>query len=292
MNVTKCLNGHFYDADKYSECPHCGAKSAVNQSQAPADDKNQKKSHSFFGKKKEENASDLSQMPDRTIGKTFGIFGDEDTDKKPQNDDVPAHAEPVIFSSQVTEDVKEPEIISEDITDKETNNVSVSDSEKPVVEVDSSKSTPSLADAVKKSVASSEGKTVGYFSTGASSSNDAPAEPVVGWLVCLKGKHFGESFNISAGRNSIGRGNDNKIILNKENTISREKHAWITYEPKKREFFVQPGESSGLTYLNGDNIMESKKLSANDKLEFGDGMFIFIPLCGENFTWEDYINKE
>ena len=24
MNLTKCSNGHYYDADKYSTCPHCG----------------------------------------------------------------------------------------------------------------------------------------------------------------------------------------------------------------------------------------------------------------------------
>lgn len=25
MKLTKCVNGHFYDADKFSECPHCGS---------------------------------------------------------------------------------------------------------------------------------------------------------------------------------------------------------------------------------------------------------------------------
>ena len=24
MNLKKCENGHFYDADTYSSCPHCG----------------------------------------------------------------------------------------------------------------------------------------------------------------------------------------------------------------------------------------------------------------------------
>ncbi len=24
MNITKCNNGHFFDADKYKVCPHCG----------------------------------------------------------------------------------------------------------------------------------------------------------------------------------------------------------------------------------------------------------------------------
>ena len=52
MNVTKCINGHFFDADKYQLCPHCGAI-ASNGTVAPATE--DKKSHiSFFGKQKKE----------------------------------------------------------------------------------------------------------------------------------------------------------------------------------------------------------------------------------------------
>ena len=29
MNLTKCSNGHYYDADKYPSCPHCN-KNADN----------------------------------------------------------------------------------------------------------------------------------------------------------------------------------------------------------------------------------------------------------------------
>ena len=35
MNITKCYNGHYYDADKYDECPHCG-ESADNIETVPA----------------------------------------------------------------------------------------------------------------------------------------------------------------------------------------------------------------------------------------------------------------
>lgn len=29
MNLTRCSNGHFYDSDKYSSCPHCAGSSNV-----------------------------------------------------------------------------------------------------------------------------------------------------------------------------------------------------------------------------------------------------------------------
>jgi len=82
------------------------------------------------------------------------------------------------------------------------------------------------------------------------------------------------------------------INIARDDAVSRSKHAWLTYEPKKRNFYIQPGEGSGLTYLNGDNVMESKKLSAKDVLEFGNGQYMLIPLCGDDFTWEDYLDKE
>lgn len=30
MNLTKCVNGHYYDADKYSSCPHCNKANEAN----------------------------------------------------------------------------------------------------------------------------------------------------------------------------------------------------------------------------------------------------------------------
>ncbi len=162
--------------------------------------------------------------------------------------------------------------------------------------------TSSLSEAIRRASANSEGKTASYFSAVTSSSSNSgtsasdntrkPSDPVVGWLVAISGPHFGESFPVSAGKNSIGRSTTNKIILDLDSAVSRDKHALIVYEPKKRNFFIQPGESSGLTYLNEDYITESKQLSERDIIETGSSKLLFIPLCGENFTWEDYINKE
>ena len=161
-----------------------------------------------------------------------------------------------------------------------------------------------VRDLVNETVAKDEGKTFGFFSLNKNSSNSGSedsgsgtpqptsvnSEPMVGWLVCIKGPHFGEAFNIYVGNNSIGRLSSNKIVIARDSHVSREKHAVITYEPKKREFLISPGASSGLTYLNDENIMTSAKLKAKDKIELGECVFLLIPLCGEDFSWEDYIN--
>ena len=37
--------------------------------------------------------------------------------------------------------------------------------------------------------------------------------------------------------------------------------------------------------------MEEKAI-ANDVIEAGDEIFVFIPLCGKEFDWQKYINPE
>lgn len=155
--------------------------------------------------------------------------------------------------------------------------------------------TSGLRQAIQQASANTEGKTMSYFSAAVAGNtaakNNAPSEPVVGWLVCIKGEHFGESFQIYAGRNSIGRAADNRIVMSKDNSVSRSKHAFVIYEPKKHHFFVQPGDSSGLTYLNDEYISEMKEIKAFDSIELGESVLKFVPLCGDNFNWDEYITE-
>ena len=30
MNLTKCKNGHYFDADKYPNCPHCASSGSAD----------------------------------------------------------------------------------------------------------------------------------------------------------------------------------------------------------------------------------------------------------------------
>ena len=143
--------------------------------------------------------------------------------------------------------------------------------------------------------AGTEDKTVGYFSRlydkkdPSLKGQDHRTEPVTGWLVCIAGPHFGESFSIAAGNNSIGRGASNKIVLDRDPAVSGDKHAIIIYEPKNRKFYIQPGDSSGLTYLNETFLKETCELRSRAVIELGGSRFLFIPLCGPAFSWETYL---
>lgn len=344
MNVKKCAGGHFFDADKYQLCPHCGAfVEEIREVDKPAEQKSESSRFAAWKKRRNHRSAEVTPLPQKTMGKTFGVFDEQPEQPEPskvvrgtssnasareaeavkpaaRQEEIYTPSQELIDcpkcghktsaaskfcrycgSGLTAESPKAPKPPVEDIFSRSDNTRSQKPQEQPAAEIkkeapntstDSAESKPSgqssFEAAVRSAVSAADGKTIGFFSMGTSKpQNDS--EPVVGWLVCVKGKHFGESFQLAAGRNAVGRGLSNKIVINKDNAVSREKHIWITYDPKNRDFFVQPGEGSGLTYLNGEIVMEFKKLKAMDKIEFGEGMYLLVPLCGEDFSWEAYM---
>lgn len=116
---------------------------------------------------------------------------------------------------------------------------------------------------------------------------DLKIEPTVGWLTAISGENAGKSYVLKAGRNFIGRASSMDVVLSGDKSISREKHAIVLYEPRKRQFLVQPGESRELFYVNDEVVVSTVKLQAYDKLLLGSTTLIFVPLCGEQFSWDD-----
>lgn len=111
-------------------------------------------------------------------------------------------------------------------------------------------------------------------------------DPVVGWLVCVKGPEKGRDYRIRSERNSIGRGAEMAICITSDDTISRENHAFITYNPRKFSFRLAPGDGRGMVYLNGEEVDAPMPLMAYDRIELGETHLIFMPLCSEHFHWE------
>lgn len=117
-------------------------------------------------------------------------------------------------------------------------------------------------------------------------------EPVTGWLVCIEGPQMGQDYRIVSEKNFIGRAEDMHIRIIGDNTISRRNHAVIVYDPKKRNFFLLPGDASGLAYHNNEAVYSPTELSPYDVIQLGRSIFIFIPLCGVHFEWENEQGKE
>ena len=127
-----------------------------------------------------------------------------------------------------------------------------------------------------------ENRTVGMFK------RKLGIEPVVGWVVAITGPEKGQDYRIVAEKNLIGRSESMDIAIKGDESISRESHAIISFNPKKQNFMLYPGDSKRLVYLNDEEVINPEKLKSNDIIEVGETQLIFVPLCGDNFKW----NKE
>jgi hypothetical protein len=116
-------------------------------------------------------------------------------------------------------------------------------------------------------------------------------EPVVGWLICLRGAYVGESFPLKPGQNCIGRSLHMDVPLLDEESVSRDTHSIIIFEPIHADFYVSNGRGNSLTYLNHNVVMQPEKLKSYDILRFGKCEYLFMPLCSDQFSWDTYIEK-
>ena len=113
-------------------------------------------------------------------------------------------------------------------------------------------------------------------------------DPVVGWLVVVKGPGRGQAVRIGSEWNSIGRDPDQRICLNFGDThISRRNHAKLNYEPIARKFSITLGDGINSTYVRGENLLGPTELKANDRIRIGETELMFVPFCGENFDWNN-----
>lgn len=172
-----------------------------------------------------------------------------------------------------------PDVSSEPITQKSQ------EPEAPVSFADAMQNAQSYS-----AVQEDQNLTVSYYSQ--KISRPVLHEPVVGWLVCTKGKYFGQSFNLKSGRNFIGRSILMDVCLEGETSVSRDRHAVIIYEPHERMFIAQPGDSRELFYINDDVVLDNVVLKPYDVISLGKVDMMMIPCCTKEFAWEDLEKEE
>jgi hypothetical protein len=113
----------------------------------------------------------------------------------------------------------------------------------------------------------------------------ATINPVVGWLVCIGGPDKGRDFRLHAEKNFIGRSPKMDVCIPGDDTVSREKHAVVVFDPKKLSFWAMGGEAAGLVYLNGEVVYSPTPMKRDDLLEIGQTRLVLIPFCGERYRW-------
>ncbi len=288
MRKVICEHGHFYDGDKYDQCPTCKniQESRQNAPVAGGSDQGEEKKGSkkkgaegkkgLFGRyKSSEVVHTLPLPPEETDTEEMQPV------EAPQEQQIKREHNGTLALWQLEEQQEETSFASE-IEAAKMMAAAEEPEIKPEPEVNVEpevKPEPAREEPLKPAQDLSSGKTVAFYGM--------EDDPATGFLICIKGAAKGSSYPLKTGQNFIGRGLNMDVILNQEPSVSRSKHAVILYEPKKREFYLQPGESSGLTYLNDDLIMGFNKLSAYDHIQVGECVLTFLPFCGEKFSWDD-----
>jgi Biotin-requiring enzyme/FHA domain len=119
-------------------------------------------------------------------------------------------------------------------------------------------------------------------------SADMQSDPVAGWLVVVKGPGRGSFQPVFPGMNPIGRDPSQRISLNfGDDTISRQEHAFITYDDEQRRFYLQHGGKANLIRVGDQPVLVPTELKANDLIRIGKTTLRFVPLCGSEFSWAD-----
>lgn len=266
--VVQCKNGHFFDKNRLSACPLCGCgEGKIEKEDESVESANRKKKDVGwilgFAKK---NRTSLNN-DQKTISLKMKKKSQHQENKDsvlPRGDTGNAVSDAETGKAERSTGIPRPE------RDEER-------------DAGSNTPTQKLREQLNRSVVwEDENKTVGRYHT---------AElPVVGWLICLEGVCQGEAFPLKKEQNNVGRGANMDVVLERERSVSRERHIVIIYEPRKRVFYLQQGEN--LSYLNDEPVLTTKELKIYDKLRMGESVYMFYPLCGEEFTWDDYIKVE
>ena len=116
--------------------------------------------------------------------------------------------------------------------------------------------------------------------------------PTVGWLVIMDGPGRGQSLALGYGMNHLGRSATNRLVLDfGDEEISRKTHTTITYDPRGKKFYVQPGpDATNLTYLGeeGDTkpVLTPVEMTGGEIVSLGRTKMKFVPFCGPGFSWE------
>src|SRR6476646_5956760 len=118
------------------------------------------------------------------------------------------------------------------------------------------------------------------------------ADPVAGWVVVVKGPGRGKFAAVYVGMNSVGRDTSQRVSLSfGDDSISREEHAFVTYDEEQRCFYLQHGGKSNLVRLGAQPVLSPTELKPNDLIRIGRTTLLFVPCCGPDFSWTDEVQE-
>ncbi len=251
MRVIQCIHGHYYDADKYEECPTC---------------KKQQKKEKHVNKEDEEikvvknqiNLNKLEECKNATVVLESKQISDEHS---------------TLRSCSIDESAPYPQ-------NGETQfNFGQSKLEEyPIRPQDDGKTQVGFGGFVSQGTPIQTQERIYH---------ERHNGPVVGWLVAVGGPHKGESFELYTKKNYIGRNEKALVNLYLDNTVSRNSPLGIVYNERKNVFMVIVSDSDQTIYINDDLLLEIVELKSGDHITVGQTILLFVPLVTKEKTFNE-----
>lgn len=281
MKLTRCMHMHYYDGSKFAKCPQCVELGYITSDE----EQSNKKIKNSFSIPDKDDLNNVSIHPSLDNVDKHGDNDNKTIDLINDKNNIPFvnlnihQNEANNNSDNIT-----PSSYEKNSQTAELNSESTVDNFLPEIAVlsqkEESSSLQNEISSVRQNV-DQDAKTISIYNT-------EDTEPTVGWLVALNGAYMGESFNLKTGRNTIGRWTKMDVALPQEASVSRDRHAILTYEPLNRKFFIQPGEGNALVYLNSEILLIPTTLKDGDIIELGKCKLFFKALCSETFSWDTF----
>ena len=115
--------------------------------------------------------------------------------------------------------------------------------------------------------------------------NGKTVAQTVGWLVCIKGESKGVDYHLHSGFNYIGRSAEVDISI-KDPQVSG-KMVSVAYDNEMKAFTLMRCEGiANIPRCNGAPVYTPIELKIYDVITLGKTQLMFVPLCGEKFSWE------
>ena len=111
---------------------------------------------------------------------------------------------------------------------------------------------------------------------------------VLGWLVMTNTSGKGKVFTLTDVKMTVGRSDPERpvdIDLRNDRSVSRGAQAVIIYDPLNKKFLLQSSGGKTFVYLNRELVLTYSELKPYDQLRLGETELIFVPFCTEKFSW-------
>ena len=308
MKLRRCPNMHYYDEDKYAQCPHCAAADpAVNVIKESAPPPSQKTPLPI--------QPALPVTPPRpeemwrcscgtvNSGKYCVQCGSPGPLAEPRAPEAPAPAVTGKWNcacgqenegkfcfrcgsprpAPVQEPVSEPEIPSEETPEASPETHTETEDEKSLTSaIEEVSFTGTIEDAKEKAAENDDdGVTRIIF-------DELADDLVLGWLVAANTGIKGKIFTVSETSVTVGRSDPEHPVtvdLHGDRAVSRGAQAVIVYDPLNKKFFIRSAGGKTPVYVNRQMLLAPAELSAYDIILLGTTELVFVPLCSQKFSW-------